>query len=91
MKKITGVLAALALILFTVGCSGQNIDAIITFDCLNSFIKQEMESENIPGLSASIIRDNEIVWVNSFGYADIANKIKVSLDLKNLRCVLLAR
>lgn len=85
MKKITGVFVVLVLTLFTVGCSGQNINAIITFDCLDSFIRQEMESENIPGLSASIIRDNEIVWVNSFGYANsqcysfvTPNQIKVS-------------
>ncbi|MBT9147598.1 MAG: putative penicillin-binding protein PbpX [Syntrophomonadaceae bacterium] len=78
MKKIIVVLTALALISFTVGCNGQNINAVITFDCLNSFIKQEMESKRIPGLSASIIKDDEIIWVNSFGYANIANQIKVS-------------
>jgi len=78
MKKIIVVLTVLALTSFTVGYSRQNDYTVVTFDCLNSFIKQEMESEDIPGLSVSIIKDDEIIWLNSFGYADIADRMKVS-------------
>jgi CubicO group peptidase (beta-lactamase class C family) len=70
--KITVILGILALVLSTVGYSRQK------FDCLNSFIKQEMESRRIPGLSASIIKNGEIIWLNSFGYANITTRTKVS-------------
>jgi CubicO group peptidase (beta-lactamase class C family) len=78
LGKSAGLKAPPFLAEFTVGYSRQNDYTVITFDYLNSFIKQEKESEDIPGLSASIIKDDEIIWLNSFGYADIAGRIKVS-------------
>ncbi len=45
---------------------------------LDAFIYEEMGLENIPGMSTLIVKGGEIVWVESYGLADIENDIPVS-------------
>jgi len=44
---------------------------------LDNTIQSEMTSERFPGLSAVIVKDGKIVWVESYGYADVDNSIPV--------------
>lgn len=44
---------------------------------LDALIQSEMSAENLPGVSTIIVKDGKIVWVESYGYADIENNILV--------------
>ena len=44
---------------------------------LLEFIESTMETHLIPGLSISIIKNNDIVWEKQLGYANIINNIPV--------------
>jgi len=70
-------LSALTLILFSVlSLKGlcQNPNPSPTLD---AFIQGEMTAENIPGATTLIVKDGEIVWIESYGFADIDNSINV--------------
>ena len=45
---------------------------------IDSFITATMDTFHIPGLSACIVRDGEIIWKGAYGYADIENNILVT-------------
>lgn len=45
---------------------------------LDEYIMQEMDIERMPGLSAVIVKDDKIVWMNSYGFADIENNIQAT-------------
>jgi CubicO group peptidase (beta-lactamase class C family) len=42
---------------------------------LDNTIQSEMTTERFPGVSTIIVKDGKIVWVASYGYADVANSI----------------
>ena len=42
---------------------------------LDALIVDEMSTRHFPGASTLIVKNGEIVWVESYGYADIANSI----------------
>lgn len=44
---------------------------------LDATIQSEMNLERFPGASTIIIKDDKIVWIESYGYADVANAIAV--------------
>ena len=44
---------------------------------LDNFIQDEMNFERFPGASTIIVKDGKIVWVASYGFADVANAIAV--------------
>lgn len=45
---------------------------------VDAYILDEMDYENLPGMSTLIVKEGEIVWVESYGMADIENSIPVS-------------
>lgn len=45
---------------------------------LDDYILAEMDYENLPGMSTLIVKGGEIVWVESYGMADIENDVPVS-------------
>ena len=45
---------------------------------LDNYILGEMSTEKTPGMSTLIVKDGEIVWIESYGFADIANNIPVT-------------
>ena len=45
---------------------------------LDEYILGEMDYENIPGMSTLIVKGGEIVWVESYGMADIENNIQIA-------------
>ena len=44
---------------------------------LDAFIINEMNLEKFPGVSTIIVKDGKIVWLESYGYADVGNQILV--------------
>ena len=47
-------------------------------DELLQFIESTMQSHLIPGLSISVVKDNNIVWEKHFGYANIDENIPIN-------------
>ncbi len=47
-------------------------------DVIDGLLTDEMSAEHFPGLSTVIVKGDRIVWMNSYGYADIANAIPVT-------------
>ncbi len=45
---------------------------------LDSVITESMELHHIPGLAACIVKDGEIAWKRTFGYADVQQGIAVA-------------
>lgn len=45
---------------------------------IDNFILDEMNTENTPGMATLIVKDGEIVWMNSYGFADVGGSIPVS-------------
>jgi CubicO group peptidase (beta-lactamase class C family) len=44
---------------------------------LDAFILDEMNLEKLPGVSTVIVKDNKIVWMKSYGFADVQNGVSV--------------
>lgn len=44
---------------------------------LDALIQSEMNLQNLPGVSTVIVKEGKIVWIESYGYADIENNIMV--------------
>lgn len=44
---------------------------------IDEFIQNEMTLENIPGLSACVVKNQELVWSNAYGIADFETNIPV--------------
>lgn len=44
---------------------------------IDAFIQDEMDIERLPGVASLVVKNGEIVWVQSYGFADIANNIPV--------------
>ena len=44
---------------------------------LDAEILDEMSTQHFPGVSSIIVKNGKIVWIESYGYADIANSITV--------------
>jgi CubicO group peptidase (beta-lactamase class C family) len=44
---------------------------------IDDFIQNEMMLENIPGISACVVKNQEIVWSNAYGIADFETNIAV--------------
>ena len=44
---------------------------------LDEFILDEMQTENAPGMATLIVKGGEIVWVESYGWADVQNAVPV--------------
>jgi CubicO group peptidase (beta-lactamase class C family) len=73
MKKTTSLLALL--FLFTICCSAQtNPNPSASVDAV---IQSEMTLERFPGVSTLIVKNGAIVWVESYGFADVQNSIAV--------------
>lgn len=45
---------------------------------LDAFIAEEMELERLPGVATVIVKDGQIVWLQSYGFADVENNVPVT-------------
>lgn len=49
---------------------------------VDSFILAEMEQQNIPGLSASIVKEGQVVWKGVYGMANFETNTPVTFETK---------
>ena len=45
---------------------------------IDSLIKDEMDKNNIPGLSVAVVNEGGIIWSKGYGYQDVEEKIKAT-------------
>ena len=72
MKVIIPIIVFLFLFPFWLFAQNPNPSAT-----LDAEIQSEMSLRHFPGVSTIIVKNGEIVWVESYGYADVANSIEV--------------
>ena len=65
---------SIGLLLSCLSLQSQNPNPSTSVD---AYIQNEMDLEHFPGVSAVIVKNGEIVWVESYGFADIENNIPV--------------
>jgi serine beta-lactamase-like protein LACTB, mitochondrial len=73
-------------------CKAQTIDQTQTvfidkkfstkIERAQELIDSLMKGKNIPGLSVCVAKQNQIIWAQGFGYADLENKVPVTLQSK---------
>ena len=93
MKRMM-LLVTLGVSLLLAGCGSAattsapttEISATMTQTDAKVFVRFEDEREDlrekykIPGYSAAIVRNQELVWAKGFGYADLENKVEATPD-----------
>lgn len=57
--------------------AGENEDSYLPFEADLEAIRQTLK---IPGMSAAVVSDQELVWASGFGYADLENQRSASPD-----------
>ena len=72
--KITGA----ALLVFSALFSARGQTNPNPNPTIDASIVNVMNSEHFPGLAAVVVKDDKIVWINSYGLADVGNSIPVS-------------
>jgi serine beta-lactamase-like protein LACTB len=78
MKKIQYLILAITLFVSINGFSQNKYQKEIKK--ANRTAKKFLNSQRIPGMSISVSKNNELIWSQGFGYADIKNKKKVISD-----------
>ena len=63
--------------LFAIGTLNP-VDENIVFDSIDEAIQEIMDSSNVPGASVCTVKDGEVVWSGTYGYADVEQNITVS-------------
>ncbi|MDO1451246.1 serine hydrolase [Rhodocytophaga aerolata] len=58
----------------------QSLQAQSKYDSVDNSIRNFMAEKKIPGFAACMVEDSTIIWSKSYGLADIARKIPMSLD-----------
>lgn len=53
-------------------------DFEVPTDSIDAFLKSRMDSLNIPGLSIALINDSKVVYHQTFGYANLEEKLPVT-------------
>ena len=75
--KIINILSSIVIVVITIssanGQTNPNPNA-----ALDAFILNEMNTEHFPGMATVMVKDNKIVWIKSYGFADVANSIPVA-------------
>jgi CubicO group peptidase (beta-lactamase class C family) len=72
MKKLFMLVVAVFLLLQSGNAVAQN------FSELDEFIVEQMELNQVPGLSAVIILDDSVYWNNNYGYMNLEDSIAVN-------------
>jgi CubicO group peptidase (beta-lactamase class C family) len=84
-KKIVPWIMLLMLGLYTVTYPAQiKVDALKdeteVLAAFRHFLEELRQDLKIPGLSAAIVKDENVLWAEGFGYADMENQVKATPD-----------
>ncbi len=77
--KITLLNSLIAILLFFTNCSSSNVpNNDLPFSTVRSKIEDHIKEKHIPSVSVAIAKDGEIIWEESFGFADVEKQIKAT-------------
>lgn len=83
-KRVHQLLGLSVILLISGGCSNQSIDQGAPVDTftrqLDVQILSSMDGYNIPGTTIALVKNGEVVWSNTYGYADIEQQKKMNSD-----------
>ncbi|MGH9460039.1 MAG: serine hydrolase domain-containing protein [Vicinamibacteria bacterium] len=68
--------AAVAMLSFAV--HGATLCGAQTFDRVRDRIHQYVDGERIPSVSIAVVKGEEIVWEEAFGWADVENRVRAT-------------
>jgi CubicO group peptidase (beta-lactamase class C family) len=82
------VFVTLALALLLTGCAQPAVRPVskaagsvsVDWDQFEVELDQIRQTLKIPGFSAAVVRDQELVWAQGFGYADLENGVEATPD-----------
>jgi len=74
MNILAGILAAFSMLCYRTALSQTNPNPNAALD---AYIQSEMTAERLPGVSTVIVKDGKIVWMKSYGFADVGNAVPV--------------
>lgn len=89
MKKIFYKFTGIALLpLLLLGCASmpkqpkdqERGDYSFTREYITRLIKEQMEKENVTGLSIALVDDQRVIWAEGFGFADKANNVPATAE-----------
>lgn len=73
-----------ALILATVAARGQQngvpAPPVLVFPPLEAYLEALRQQAGIPGMSAAIVHDGEVVWDRGFGFQNVATRVRATPD-----------
>jgi CubicO group peptidase (beta-lactamase class C family) len=73
MKRLVPVVLALAL----TSCTATRADRVQGFE---RDVEQLRRTLGIPGMSAAIVKDQKVLWLRGFGFADLENRVPATPD-----------
>src|ERR1051325_2417925 len=73
MRRLVPVVFALTL----AACTTTDGDRIKGFEREADELRQTLR---IPGMSAAIVKDQKVLWMHGFGYADLENRVPATPD-----------
>lgn len=74
MKSLVQLITLACLLTGSIDSQGQNPNPN---SALDAYIQGEMTNERFPGVATVIVKNGEIVWLETYGFADVANNIPV--------------
>jgi CubicO group peptidase (beta-lactamase class C family) len=80
MKKITLFIIVLLLIFLNNTCSVIDPE-VEDFADIDSEIQKEMSANQIPSLSACVIKNDKIVWIKYYGNSSVNNSLPDSTSI----------
>lgn len=72
------IISLLSIIMLFTSLKAQTPSKANTWSDYNEYIAARMKEWNIPGMAIAIVKGDSIILQNTYGYADVANRIKVS-------------
>jgi len=82
MRRSLGILLVLAFPLFGQGSLIENPEVQGAERFFASWIRGQIAYRNLPGIAVGVIQDQQLVWAQGFGFADVDKKIAMAPSTK---------
>lgn len=76
MKKILLSTAILAVVLAAASAQTKEPDYSDAYNVINQWLEAQVAYQHLPGVSAAVVRDQEVIWSKGFGMANTDQKVK---------------
>lgn len=77
-RRIVSTCLASAALISTSNMDSPNRDYSKQIQLASDYIETERLIQGVPGITIAVIKNNELIWSQGFGYSDIENRVKAS-------------